>query len=187
MLWARLLLCAKRRRPLVSTWLTARHCGSVRGYWGEGGRWERRHEEDERNAISGKGRRRSWRTNQPPPRWHRWIYAGRTVEAPRDLSGCNFSSAAASDHRLPGQVLNKASDQLKKSIWSLKTSNHRIIVLFLDPKFRAWMLHLDRSSDNNSTEPLDALVNPGHCCVCALKVHRSSVICDTCFVYVYLK
>ena len=145
--------------------------------------WGRRKEDDKAEEEKGEAER----TNLPPPRWHRWIYAGRTAEALRDLSGCNFSSAAASDHRLPGQVLNKASDQLKKSIWSLKTSNHRIIVLFLDPKFRAWMLHLDRSSDNNSAEPLDALVNPGHCCVCALKVHRSSVICDTCFVYVYLK
>jgi len=30
---------------------------------------------------------------------------------------------------------------------------------------------LDRSSDNNSAEPLDALVNPGHCCVCPLLLH----------------
>ena len=58
---ARLLLCAKRLRPLFSTWLTARHCGSVRGYWGEGGRWERRQEEDERKTIGGRGRRRSWK------------------------------------------------------------------------------------------------------------------------------
>ena len=105
---------------------------------------EGREEYDKEDRRKMKGRRyaeeeegEAERTNLPPPRWHRWIYAGRTVEAPRGLSGCNFSSAAASDHRLPENVLNKASDQLKKSIWSLKTSNHRIIVLFLDPKFRA--------------------------------------------------
>ena len=161
---ARLLLCAKRLRPLFSTWLTARHCCSVRGYWGEGGRWERRHEEDERNAISGKGRRRSWRTNQPPPRWHRWIYAGRTAEAPRGLSGCNFSSAAASDHRLPEQVLNNVHGE----------SNNWIATIFLDSQ----TLYLDCSSDNDSAKPLDALMDPSHCCVCPLKVKQSLDVID---------
>ena len=99
------------------------------------------------------------RSHHLPPRWHRWICAGQTA-APPGLSGCNSSSTVASGPRLP--------EQSYKKTWSDAET-------FCSPT--SLSLYLDGSPHDDTSEPLNSLMNPRHGRVGSLR--RSPIEKDT--------